>query len=117
MKINYFTLLFILLMNTCSFGQDIKTTIPTFFIQSMISLDSQEQTTDLEKKLRENPNVKICRIDFNTKTLFIITQNIDNVSSEIFNSWLKDYFSKVACVQIGVHGVDKLNNYPLTNCK
>lgn len=104
-------------MNTCSFGQDIKTTIPTFFIQSMISLDSQDQTTLLEFKLRENPNVKMCRIDYNTKTLLIITQNINNVTSEIFNSWLVEYFSKVSCVHIGIYGVDKLNNYPITNCK
>ncbi len=103
------------MFNLTFFAQNSQPT--SFFIQSMIHIDSQEQTNQMELKLRENQFIKMCRIDFNTKTLLIITQNVDKVNSDILKLWLEENYSKTSCVNIGVYGKDKMLKYPLTNCK
>ena len=117
MKNHYYIVFLLLSFSFFSNSQESQKKEPSFFIQSMINLDSQEQATIIESKLRNNPMVKLCRIALGTKTLFLITQNTQVVNTDVFNSWLLTDYSKFSCVTFGIYGTDKLLNYPVTNCK
>lgn len=92
-------------------------TSSTFFIQCMVNFDSEEQTMIIQNQLNSIPYVKMCRLDKKTKTAFIITKDIDQMNAEIVNAWFGEYSSKITCMYTGIYAVDKLQDFPLTNCK
>ncbi len=88
----------------------------TFFAQCMIELNSPQQADELVFNLRENPYVKIVRVDWPTKRVFLITENIDEFTEDTFLSWLGELSLLSSCIQVGLHGVDLVNPFPFTNC-
>jgi len=90
---------------------------PTLFAQCMIQIDSKPEMDSLQALIRQNPHTNIVRLDWNTKRVFLLTQDIDTLSIAEFKSWFGDYSNKLTCIQIGVHGVDVVNPYPFTNCE
>lgn len=88
----------------------------TFFAQCMIDLDSPQQAEELALNLRENPYVKIVRVDWPTKRVFLITENIVEFTIDSFISWLGEFSLLSSCIQVGLHGVDQVNPYPFVNC-
>lgn len=88
----------------------------TLFGQCMIAIDSQEEMKSLEALMRENPHLKIVRLDHPTQRAFILTKGIDQLNEEEFKSWFGEYAEKIWCVQIGRHGVDAIKPYPFEGC-
>ena len=88
----------------------------TFFGQCLIEvLDLQEMKT-LETEMRNNPYIKVCRLDYNTQRAFILTKSTETLTEEQFTSWFIGYSDKVRCVQVGVHGVDQVKPFPFVDC-
>lgn len=89
---------------------------PVYFAQCMINLDDQETFTQLEQSLRDNPYVKIVRLDWISKRAFLLTKDIDAFSKEQFRSWLGAHADAASCIQVGQYTIDPINPYPFTNC-
>jgi hypothetical protein len=87
-----------------------------FFAQCMLNIDNQTEFDQLTADLQANPYVKIVRLDWYSKRLFLLTKDITSFNLEIFNSWLGDEVSKASCIQVGLHGTDVVNPYPFVNC-
>lgn len=87
-----------------------------YFAQCMLTIDNQEDFNDLTAILQANPYVKVVRLDWISKRLFLLSKDIDELPLETFKSWLGIYENKAACIQIGLHGTDLVNPYPFVNC-
>lgn len=87
-----------------------------FFAQCMLTIDNQEDFNDLTASLQANPYVKVVRLDWISKRLFLLTKDINELPLETFKSWLGIYDTKANCIQIGLHGTDLVNPYPFVNC-
>jgi hypothetical protein len=98
-----------------SFGQE-QTQQPHFFAQCMLNIENRQDFDALTLDLKENPYIQVVRLDWETKRLFLLTQNVNELPLETFSSWLGNYVSTASCVQIGLHGTDQVNPYPFTNC-
>lgn len=66
--------------------------------------------------MRDHPNVQIIRLDFNTQRAFVLTKDTDQLTEEEFRSWFGDFSASVKCMQIGVYGIDEIDQYPFENC-
>jgi len=97
-----------------SFAQT-QSTNTVLFAQCMIDVE-EGQMRSLETDLRSNPYVKLVRLDNASKTMFLLTKNIDQLSEDDLKSWFGVFSSQASCVSIGVYGVDSMLDYPLTNC-
>lgn len=93
-----------------------QTTTPVYFAQCMVNVQSNQELTDLEQQLRNNPYVQIARVDLHTKRLFLLTKDLSQFSTVDFNSWLGTYVNSISCLQIGLHGIDAIKPYPFTDC-
>jgi hypothetical protein len=71
----------------------------------------------LETEMRSNPYIKIVRLDYNTQRSFILTKNLDELSTENFISWFNEYSDKVRCIQIGRQGIDAVKPFPFEGCE
>lgn len=89
----------------------------TFFAQCIFRIDDEDQLRSLETELRDHPSVRIVRLDFNTQRAFILTKDTEQLSEDDFRSWFGSYSSSVNCIQIGVYGVEEINQYPFENCE
>lgn len=87
-----------------------------FFAQCILNIDDQAVLTSLEADLRQMPFVQVVRIDIPTKRVFLLTQNLEEISIESFKSWLGGHSESASCVQVGLHGTDVVQPYPFTNC-
>lgn len=94
-----------------------QTNSSTFFAQCMINLDDEAQKTILLKELLSNPYIQMCRIDVKSKTCLIITKNIEALNPETVKSWFEEYSTRISCLYTGVYKVDKMKDFPLTDCK
>lgn len=100
-----------------SFGAFSQQENPThFFAQCMLDIDNQEEFNDLTATLQANPYVKVVRLDWITKRLFLLTKDINELPLATFKSWLGTYEGVSSCTQIGLHGTDLVNPYPFVNC-
>ncbi len=97
-----------------SFGQEQDQ--PHYFAQCLLNIDNQQDFEALNLDLKSNPYVKVVRLDWNTKRLFLLTQDVAGLPLETFNSWLGTYVSTASCIQIGLHGTDQVNPFPFVNC-
>lgn len=89
---------------------------PHYFAQCLLNIDNQADFDALNLDLQSNPYVKVVRLDWHTKRLFLLTQDINGLPLGTFNSWLGTYLPAASCVQIGLHGTDQVNPYPFVNC-
>ena len=104
-----------LIITITSFGQESQG--GTFFGQCMIELQSQESAREIEDQLRQNPMVKVARIDYTTQRAFILTHPLSELSETDFVSWFAEQSDNVRCVQVGRHGVDMVNPFPFEGCE
>lgn len=107
-----FVFLFLILFG--SFGQQGN---PDLFGQCLIYIESSEEMLELEADLRQNPYVKVARLDHQTQRVFILTKNIESLQEEEFISWFNEYAEKISCIQIGRIGVDVVKPYPFEGCE
>jgi hypothetical protein len=90
---------------------------PTFlFAQGMFNIEDEQQLMDQENDLRNHPNVKVVRLDKYSNRFFILIQDLDSLSEQELRSWFGPYGSDLTCIQIGVHGLDPVNEFPFVNC-
>lgn len=101
---------------TYSIGFSQEQDQPHYFAQCLLNIDNQTDFDALNVDLRDNPYVKVVRLDWHTKRLFLLTQNVNGLPLETFQSWLGTYVSTASCIQIGLHGTDQVNPYPFVNC-
>jgi hypothetical protein len=89
----------------------------TLFAQCLIQIDSQESLDNLNESLHANPYIKIVRLDWLTKRVFVLTKDLESLDAESFRSWFGEYGDGLSCLQIGVYGIDRMNAFPFTNCE
>jgi hypothetical protein len=89
----------------------------TFFGQCMIEISTAEEMAQLQATMKENPYIKIVRLDYNTQRAFILTQNVESLTEDNLVSWFNEYADKVRCVQVGQHGVDIIKPFPFEGCE
>lgn len=112
------TIIFVVLVHFFAFNQvGTNTNQPPFFAQCAIELANELDYQNLETQLRENPYVKIVRVDAISKRVFLLTQDVTSFSEADFKNWITGYEQFATCYQVGVHGVDVINPYPFTNCQ
>lgn len=88
----------------------------TLFAQCVFEISDETELRNLESELRDHPNVQIIRLDFNTQRAFVLTKDTDQLTEEEFRSWFGDFSASVKCMQIGVYGIDEIDQYPFENC-
>lgn len=108
-------LFFLFILNFKIFGYS-QTDKVSLFAQCKFDIKDQKELKILENKIRQNPNVKVVRLDFVSQRSFILTQNLSELTEDQFVSWFENFSDSVKCIQIGVYGVDKINPYPFSNC-
>lgn len=89
----------------------------TLFAQCMLDLNDQNELSELEGEMRNNPYIKIVRLDYNTQRVFILTKGIDQLTEDQFVSWFNSYSTLARCVQIGTFGVDAVKPFPFEGCE
>jgi hypothetical protein len=92
-------------------------TSSVYFGQCMIDIESREEMSQLEAVMRQNPYLKVVRLDSHTKRAFILTNSIEGLTEEQFTSWFNEFSGEVRCIQIGLHGVDVVKPYPFEGCE
>jgi len=107
---------------TCSlsfaFGQQQNEPTDTrLFAQCLFSISTQAELDALTNDMYGNPNIEAVRLDLNTQRALVITANLTSLSESDFQSWFGTYSSTISCIQIGVYGVDVMEQYPFTNCQ
>jgi len=107
---------FILFISFSGFSQ-VTAAEPTFFGQCMLDIENAEEMRNLETLMRENPYIKVVRLDTYSKRAFILTKNVDDLTEENFVSWFNEYSDNVRCVQVGQHGIDIIKPYPFEGCE
>ena len=108
-------LIFLLLLGASQVKAQTQST--SFFGQCMIEVATAEEMAQLQTTMRENPYIKVVRLDYNTQRAFILTQNLESLTEENFISWFSQYADKVKCVQVGQHGVDSIKPFPFEGCE
>jgi hypothetical protein len=94
-----------------------NSTAVSYFAQAMYNYTTDEALMVLESNLKTNPYVKLIRLDKNSKTLFLITKDVNEFDLSILEAWLTTEHESVSCVHIGIYGLDELKNYPNEACK
>ncbi len=87
------------------------------FAQCIFDISDRNEMLTLQNEIRNNPNIEMVRLDYNTQRALIITANLEELSELDFVSWFGTHGSTLNCIQIGVYGVDVMNQYPFTNCQ
>jgi hypothetical protein len=108
-------LIFFLLLGASQVNAQTQST--SFFGQCMIEVTTAEEMAQLQTTMRENPYIKVVRLDYNTQRAFVLTQNLESLTEENFMSWFGQYSDKVRCVQVGQHGVDSIKPFPFEGCE
>ena len=107
----------ITLLTVGSAGAQAQTSETILFAQGLFSIAEKSEMEALEAELREHPNVKIVRLDWETQRLFLLTKELNTLTVEELTSWFGQYAETVQCIQIGVYNVDPIEKYPFTNCQ
>jgi len=115
LKSTLFTLF--VLFSFVSFSQLNPSQPVMLFGQGMIEVADVATAQALEAELRNHPNVKIVRIDYNSQRALVFTKDIQSLTEEQFASWFGSYSDKLRCIQVGTHGVDQMNAFPFENCE
>jgi hypothetical protein len=86
------------------------------FAQCLFDIPTQQEMLQLETDLKASPYTHMVRLDWNTQRALIITQGLTSLNESDFTSWFGQYSGSVHCIQIGVYGIDQMNQYPF-NCQ
>jgi hypothetical protein len=105
-----------ILSGSFSYAQNLATEEVTLFAQCMIELQDQNDMIALESEMRQNPNIKVVRLDYYSQRAFILTKEIDQLTEEQFASWFNASSDKVRCIQIGTYGIDTVKPFPFQDC-
>ncbi len=88
------------------------------FAQCMFAITNQSELDQLTVEFYNNhPEVEMVRFDMNTQRALVMTTGLSALTVDDFKSWFGQYSSTINCVQIGVRGVDVMEQYPFTNCQ
>lgn len=110
-----FTFLFFLFFAQVAMTQ--TETPPQYFAQCLFDISDPSEVAALEEKLRNHPNVRVVRLQYDLKYALLITQGLNDFSEADFKSWFGAHGDKLTCIQIGVDGIDTRNQYPFSDCK
>lgn len=83
----------------------------------MIDVESNDELAQLEVTMRQNPYLKVVRIDVYTRRVFILTNAIEGLTEDQFSSWFNEHSENIRCIQVGVHGIDMVKPYPFEGCE
>lgn len=86
------------------------------FAQGMLNMDDEAAIREREAEMRNNPFIQVVRLDVFSKRFFILTRGLDHLSESELQTWFSEDASEISCVQIGIHGIDKVNPFPFENC-
>lgn len=112
------TIIFVVFLHFFAFNQvGSQASQPPFFAQCAIELADDAAYQALEEQLRDNPYVKVVRVDAISRRIFLITKEITSFSEADFKNWISGYEQFAYCYQVGVHGVDVIRPFPFTNCQ
>jgi len=104
-----------------SYGQSQQTSTTQqpnqLFAQCLFDIPTQAELDLLTYNIYLNhPDVEMVRLDLNTQRALVLTTGATPLTESDFISWFEQYSGSVSCVQVGVYGVDTINQYPFTNC-
>ena len=91
-----------------AFGQDEK----RLFAQGLFQIENEQNMFHVQNTIKELPNVYMVRMEFSSQRFFIVTKDLQELSEETLANWFGQYAQTVRCVQIGIHGQDKVNAFP-----
>jgi hypothetical protein len=69
---------------------------------------SDDQVSEFEGNLKQNPNIRMARVDRITNGVFIVTNTITNFSESVVLTWISVDFDVIACYREGLQGVDDI---------
>lgn len=87
------------------------------FAQCLFTINSIEEMQALELKMRNNPELSVVRLDWNTQRAFMLSKEGHSISKDELMTWFGSYSDSITCIQIGKQGIDPIERYPFTNCK
>ena len=111
----FLSLVCVVFMTTAAYSQE-QSSGAAFFGQCMIDIESDDDIRQLELEMRQNPYLKVVRLDINTRRAFIVTNNLTSLNEEEFTSWFNAYSESLYCIQIGRYGVDMIKPFPFVDC-
>lgn len=115
----YIVLLALLSLTSVGIAQSVNNNVDgvQFFSQVIMTDDiSSSDLGNIQQDLNQNPNVQMARVDQLNKTIFIVTQPLDNFERESFESWIGANATLVECYRQGVHGVDDFIPFDANFC-
>lgn len=86
------------------------------FAQCVFEIGDETELRTVESEIRNHPNIEIVRLDYPSQRAFLLTKNLEELSEDEFKSWFGEFSESVRCMQIGVYGVDEIDQYPFENC-
>jgi len=89
----------------------------TLFAQGMFSITNSNDIDGLEISLKQNPNVKMFRLDRNSNVFILFTKGINELSKDELRNWFGEYEETISCLFIGESGKDQHQIFPFTNCQ
>lgn len=112
----FLPLLFVSLIGLFSSAQE-QTSGASFFGQCMLNIESDDEIRQLETEMRQNPYLKVVRLDLHTRRAFVLTNSLSSLTEEEFASWFNQHSESLFCIQIGRFGVDQMKPFPFTDCE
>jgi hypothetical protein len=94
-----------------SFGQEITQNTENFFVQVMLTKCNSDIYDQIEADLKDNPYIRLVRLDRHTKGLIVGTQNIQELNQSVFEAWLGEHSDKITCYYQGIHGVHTMHAF------
>jgi hypothetical protein len=87
-----------------------------FFSQGIIQIEDKNSILELEKKIRNNKDLSVVRLDPTSKQFFIITNSSIELNESILKQMFLENGKDLKCINIGVYGVDEILTFPFKNC-
>lgn len=87
-----------------------------FFAQGMVNIDNPDTILELQSEMRSIDFLEVVRIDRTSKRFFLLISDMQSVSEDQVRSWFGEFGNDIYCIQVGIHGVDKINSFPFSNC-
>ena len=115
-KFQYVIILFVSLMVCDGAEAQQQPAGASFFGQCMLNIESDDEIRQLENEMRQNPYLKVVRLDTHTKRAFVLTKELNSLNEEDFASWFSQYAETLYCIQIGRYGVDQIKPFPFQDC-
>ncbi len=116
MKKYSITFILAILFYSSSVAQ-VAPTETTLFAQGIFSVEDIDTMHELEQDLREHPGVGLVRLDWNTQRFLILSNEFESLTEEELRSWFGEYGDSLSCIQIGIKGIDVMQQYPFPNCQ